>query len=459
MSNNLSKIQIDNIRTNPIGKLMWSLSLPSIVAMVLWGMNTLTDAIFVGQMLGADALSGVAMSIPFTAITLGLGQWIGGGAANVLSNAIGAGDKTTQKKILPLVLLLSLLAALLVTLPVYYFAANLMELMGAKGNILHNGLRYFKTTTLASFFWIFGMSMNLLIRGEGRIKQSARMIVLGLLVNILLTPILIHYGKMGTEGAAWAINIGMLVLCGVQLRYFLSGKASFSVSSKFTKWDNASAKTIIQTGLPGFLFSIMSLVQSLLMFNVLADYGSPKDIAVFAAISTINSFLLTPLYGLMQAFQPVAGINYGAGQYERIKTALWTFSKNGTLLLLPFWLLVILFSQEVLELIVKDYSIASKDLGYFRMTLSVLPLMPFMLVSLNLFPAVKKSAMASLVVLLRQLLLFVPAMLLLPHLWGVEAIYLGNLFINVLALLLTAFFVYITLKSFNKNVEQKYSSI
>lgn len=437
------------ILTASLSKLMWKLSLPSVAAMLLWGMNTITDAVFVGKLLGAQALAGVALAIPYTAIALGIGQWIGGGAANILSNALGAKDRVTQRKILPAVTILSIISSLLITFPLCYFAEDLLQLMGADRAVLGYGLDYLKITSLGSFFWIYSMALNLVVRGEGRIKHSAAMIGICLIINTIMTPILISVFDLGTAGAAWAINTGMFCLCAIQLFYFSSGKASFSAKPYAPAYDRSIAIQMVKVGLPGFIYTIMSLIQSIIIFNVLTNQSSPKQIAVYAAINTMTLFLTTPLFGLMQAFQPIAGINFGAGKFDRVSKAYRIFVFNGVLLLFPFWAAMMLYPSEMLGLILSGDS-SPKESYYFRLLLSTIPLLPFLLVSLSLLPALRRGSYATYVVLLRQLVLFVPIMIILPKYCGIQGIYLGNLIINILSAVVMAFFVTRTFNELRK---------
>jgi len=293
MENLLEQDQKALILSHDIKKLVWKLSLPSIASMVLFGLNTVSDSIFVGQLIGQAALSGVALAGPLTAIVLGFGYWIGTGAANVLSIALGADDKKTQQGILANTAILTLAMTLLFALPIYLAAEPLIKMMGGKGEILAQGVIYFKTTVLGAVFWIYGMSLNLIIRGEGKMRKSAMMVVYGLVVNITLTPFFIIILGTGVEGAAWATNVGMLVFSMDGILYFKNGKASFIANIGSFKYDKEIAKKIIRNGFPGFIFNIMALVQAMVVFNVVIKIGNEKDVAFFAAANVIYLFLMT----------------------------------------------------------------------------------------------------------------------------------------------------------------------
>lgn len=421
-----------HILTRNLQSLLWKLSIPSILSMVLLGLNTLTDAVFVGRMLGETVLAGVALANPFNAIILGFGYWIGTGAANLLSISLGENDVITQKRLLPVVAILSLICSAIITLPVYYMADSLIGLMGGKDEVLRYGIDYFRTCLLGSFFWIYGMSLNLVIRGEGKVKEPAVMIALGLLVNILLTPLLIGVFDQGVQGAAWATNAGMFVLCLVQISYFLRGHASFRSNVRSLFYHRVLGAQIIRAGLPAFLFNIMALIQAVVVFQVINTLGDTGQIAFYAAANVIYLFLMTPLYGLMRAFQPVAGINFGAGQMRRIKEAFRLFTLYGLVIVLPFWASMTAFPEEALRLIVPDLVIGPDELLYFRVYLLAMPCLPMVFMALSFFPAIGRSSQASVIVLGRQLLLYIPAMLILPRIYGISGVYYGSTLVNML---------------------------
>ena len=337
--------QKDFILREGLISVMWRLALPAIVAMVLFGLNAFMDTVYIGQLLNENALAGVALAYPLTGVTMGLGSWAGTGAGNLLSIALGKDDTTTQARILPNLTLFVLLTSLLFALPVYWFAEPLIRLMGGSGDILDYGVRYLSVTLLAAPLWVYGLALNFVVRSEGKMKQAAIMMAYGLIVNLVLTPVLIVYGDMGVEGAAWATNVGMLVYCLVGYFYFRRGRASFAAGVKAIGYDGNTFGSIAKFGFPGFIISVMGLVQAAVTFNAIVGVGTDDDLAFFAAANRIVLFLMTPLFGLMRALQPVAGINYGAGRYGRVKDSLLLFVKTGFYLVAPFWQLLTIFPR------------------------------------------------------------------------------------------------------------------
>jgi Na+-driven multidrug efflux pump len=437
MEATLDKRKDSELLSGDLNSLVWKLSLPSIAAMVLFGLNTVSDAFFIGQLLGKTAIAGVALANPFIAIVLGAGYWIGTGAGNQLSICIGANDTKQQGKFLGTVAIQSLVLGGFVFLGLYTFSDKLIALTGGSGTVLQFGVDYLSTVLFAAPIWIYALSLNMLIRAEGNMKQSAWMIFRALLVNIVLTPLFIKGFDMGVEGAAWATNAGMLVLLMDGYFYFLKNKSSFESNATSFRYDAGTAKKILVSGLPAFIFNLMALIQAVVVFYVVNDLGSDRDIAFYAATNVLYLFLMTPLYGLMRAYQPLAGINFGAGELSRVKTGFIAFLRSGYVLILPFFILLLLFPSWVLHALVPELVISKDDLLHFRVYLISLPVLPLVFMALTLFPSVNKSSLASIIVLGRQLILYLPVMLVLPRWMGIPGIYYGSTLVNLLIAMLT----------------------
>ena len=150
---------------------MWKLSWPAIIAMVLYGLNTVFDAIFVGRFVGETALAGVSLAYPLTQLSLGFGQLIGVGAGSALSIALGAKDRKTQQRLLGNANYLNILFGIIFTILGLILATPLVKMMGGTGDALIPGVDYFRVTLYGSVFWIAGLAYNMIVRAEGKIPR------------------------------------------------------------------------------------------------------------------------------------------------------------------------------------------------------------------------------------------------------------------------------------------------
>ncbi|MFI3257500.1 MAG: MATE family efflux transporter [Spirochaetales bacterium] len=411
-------------------KVTAQLSWPAVIAMVLYGLNSMLDVFFIGRYVSETAVAGVSIAYPISSMSVAFGSLVGVGAGSLLSIALGAKDKDTQMKLIPNANGLTLLCTIIYMVIAIPLAEPLIKMMGGEGETLALGVEYFVATVWGSLFWVMGLALNMIVRAEGRMKTAAWMMGTGLVVNMVCNYIFIAILGMGVVGAAWGTNIGMCVYSLIGLIYFAKGKASFKTHAFNFKMDKKLSVEIIKLGIPSLLMSVMSLVQAIVIFNALANFGTTADIAFYGVVNRIFSFLLTPIFGLMRALQPVLGINFGAKQYERTIKTYKTFSYAAMILTVPFWLVAIIIPETILGLMLTETALTVAQVIAFRTYMSLLPLLSFVMMGMTFFPAVKKPAPAGVLGMARQFVFYVPAMLIVPRLFGVNSVYYASFAID-----------------------------
>lgn len=426
-------------------RVAWEMSWPAVLAITLFGFNAVLDVIYIGRLLGEQALAGAVMAYPLTQITLGLGSLAGIGGGVALSIAMGRGDQDTLRRLPGTALTISALLAVGYAFVGAGFAEPLVHGMGARDELVPIAASYLRAAALGSIGALAGLTLNMLLRGEGRMKLAALYMGVGLLVNMILTPALILLLDMGVAGAAWATNIGSAVGGWLVWRRYQRGDGSYVVDTRFFGMPGDLTRRIIRLGAPAMIMSSMGVVQAVVVFNVLSRVGGESDIAFYGAAWRIVMFMITPLFGLMRAFQPVAGFNYGAEQWQRVQACFWTFVQAGALIIIPIWILMALFPGQTLALMLPDMSFSSQDLHHFRILILPLPLLPLVFTALALLPAIEQPGKATLVSVSRQLVFYIPVMLILPPLIGVPGVYYGSMVIELVCaswLLLTVLLVF-----------------
>lgn len=412
-------------------RVMFKLSWPAVIAMVLYGLNTVFDAIFVGRFVGEVALAGVSLAYPLTQLSLGFGSLIGVGAGSALSIALGANDHDTQRRLLGNVNYLNIIFGLLFMVVGLILAEPLVRMMGGGGNELRFGVEYFRVTLYGSVFWIAGLSGNMIVRAEGKMGSAAIMMAIGLIINIIANYVLIVVFDFGVKGAAWGTNLGMLVYTLAFFIYSRGKRITFDANPFSVRRDKAIVKAIMSMGVPSLIMSVMSLIQGVVVLNALSRFGTTADIAFYGIVFRIFMFMLTPVFGLMRALQPVIGINFGAGQYGRVIGSFKVFGVAATILMTPFWAVMMVNPQFVLNLMLPARVFLAGDLTNFRFFMALLPVLPVIFMAMTFFPAINNGRPASIMGISRQLFFYVPVMLILPRFFGVEWVYIGTFLIDL----------------------------
>ncbi|MNJ92406.1 Multidrug export protein MepA [compost metagenome] len=440
------------ILNEKLSSVMWQMSWPAVIAMVLYGLNNFLDGIFVGHLINNTALAAVGVTYPLAQFAQGFGTLIGTGMGAAISIWIGGDQLEKLHRSFGTVHFLTIIFSLIITLPCYVLADRLVYMMGGRGEILALGVDYFRATILGSFFWIYGLALNMIIRAEGRMKTAAWMIAIGLLVDVLLKPVFIQHFGWGVSGAAWATNISMIIYTFLGVWYYAGGKASFKTKFWSLSWDLSILKETFSLGMPGFVMMVMIVIQNIVVFNALANYGNDMDITFFTAVNRLYILLNTPLWGLMRALQPVTGMNYGAGQYRRSINSYRLFAITGLLILLPFWLLVMFHPVAVLSIMIPGSTFSIQQLMDFRIYMSVLLALPFIFMAMVWFPSIDHAKPATFISVLRQVVFYIPILIIAPKYFGVHSIYVASAAIDWIIFILVIYAVRRSMRKLNIQV-------
>lgn len=436
---------------------MWKvcikLSFPAVIAMFLYGLNTICDMFFIGRYVGETAFAGVSIVSPLTQIPLGLGSLVGVGAGSYLSILIGENNTQVQKRLLGNANSVMLIFTVIAMALGFLFLNPLLKIMGASGQELLYGSSYFKITLIGFLLWIAGLAYNMIVRAEGKMKMAALMMGVGMIVNIISNYILMAILNMGVEGAAWGTNIAMFVYVILFFLYCKAGHTSFETNEYKLYYDKEVIKEIVSLGMPSFILSVMTVIQGIIILKALNSYGSTSDVAFYGIAFRIMNLLMTPIYGLMRALQPAVGINYGAKQYNRVISFYKIFSFVAFVLVLLMWLPSVLFPNEIIRMMMPDASFGIESISYFRFIISIVPLLCIVLTAMTFWPAIKKPKPAMLIGIGRQLILYIPLMIILPKIFGISAIYYGSFAIDAFLSLIIAIMILHEFKLLRKGQE------
>ncbi|MBL1201269.1 MAG: MATE family efflux transporter [Nostoc sp. ZfuVER08] len=417
-------------------KLMFKLSIPSTLGILMLSLNTFIDALFAGRFIGENALAGISLALPIITIINGFAFCIGVGSASVMSRTIGYGDVKTQSKIFGNLIVMSVVVSLLITIIGYKFGEKLILLMGGTGEVTLEGTKYFNTYILGSVFLILAEACNKLIKSEGEIKLTSIFDWLFVITNIVLNYIFISVFKWGTEGIAFATVLAMVVYSIVNLGYFVFGKSSIPVNFKKIAIAIDLIPPILSVGISELLYPFTILLEDFIVYNSISDYGTNTDVAFFGATGKIVAIVFIPIIGFSQALQPIIGMNYGAQNYGRIKKAYLTFAIIGTILLIGIWLPLQLFPKFFLELLLPNVKFMNDDLLNFRILSVLMPIWPLAYFSNTLFLSIGKGKTVLVVVLSKSLILTVPTVILLSKFIGIRGIYSGIMVADIIFMLI-----------------------
>ena len=402
--------------------LLFQLSVPAVIGMIVIGLYPLMDGIFAGKIIGQTAMTACGVAMPLTFFNSGISTLLGVGSASVLSRAIGKGDQKTVDKIMGNLIFWVILFSAIITVGGILLASHFLDMVGATGEIKAYGIRYLRVIFIGSLFVNFTQSANMVMRGEGLMKKAMLIMGFGALLNIILDPILmIVMGEYAIEGAALATITAQFVQAAVTLHYFL--KKSKVVKIHKIQSDAEIKKEMFSVGSSAMMMQLLFMIQQTMLYKMSFKYGGDTNGILMAASLRIYAFSFIPLWGMSQGLQPVVGTNFGAKQFDRVRQGMKVFSIGGLILAAIFWLPSLLFSSQILSLFGVEASIIAQGVGNFRLFYSVFILYGVMVMTITFFQSIGNGKKAGMIVMLRQLFLFVPAMIFLPMAFGIKAVW------------------------------------
>lgn len=403
-------------------QILIKLSLPAILGMIVIGLYPLMDGIFAGQILSERAMTAVGIATPFTYINTGIATLIGVGSASLLSRAIGEGNQRTIDKVMGNLCFWILLLSVIVTVLGILFCRQLLAVFGAKGELLNLSARYLRIIFLGSVFVNFAQAANMVMRGEGLMKRAMLIMAMGAGINISLDPILmILLKEHGVEGAAIATVTAQFVQAIVTLWYFK--KKSEVVKIGLIRRENEIAGEMFSVGVSAMLMQVLTIIQQSFLYGQAFRYGGETSATIMAATLRIQAFSFIPLWGMSQGLQPAIGANFGAKQYDRVKKIFNVFTISSIVLAACFWIPAETFAKPVLKLFGLSDETLLLAVPSFRTMYSIFIVYGVMIMTMTFFQAIGDGKTAGILVMLRQIILFIPSVILLPLIVGTHSLW------------------------------------
>ena len=453
-----SQIRQELLTKSPV-RLMFQLGIPGIVGMVVIGLYPFMDGVFAGNIIGQSAMAACSVAMPLTLVNNGISTLLGVGSASILSRALGKGDKKTVDQIMGNLIFWVLVLSTTVMILGILFAPQFLDLVGATGEIKELGVRYLRVLFLGSIFVNFAQSSNMVIRGEGHLKIAMGIMGAGAVLNIILDPIFMYaMGSRGIEGAAIATVLSQLITAVVSVYYFKK-------KSKVVKINHIAMKKDIfgemfAVGFSAMMMQVMTLIQQSLMYKMSFKYGGTDNGILMAAALRIFAFSFIPLWGLSQGMQPVIGTNYGAKIYSRVKAGLKVFNWGALVLAGLFYLPIMLFPRQIWHMFGVENDILTAGIPHFRMLYSIFIVYGFMIISVVFFQSIGDAKKAGILVIFRQLVVFVPSIIILPRAFGIDAVWYTQPLVDFIMTAISVVLIVLTVKRFpQKDAETIQSSL
>ena len=439
-----------------IPSLMWKYFLPAFAGVIINSLYNIVDRIFIGQGVSALALSGLSAVFPIMLIMMAFGMLIGMGAGVRISINLGKKDFARAEKVLGNAFTLIIVMAILLTITGFAIKDPMLRLFGAGDETVGYANDYLNIILFGSLFNMMGYSMNNLIRSEGNANIAMYSMLISAGLNIILDPIFIFVLDMGVKGAAWATVISQFVLMIWVIRHFRSKRSVIILRPSNFKPVGEIIIYIITIGFAPFSMQMAaSLVQG--TFNTqLVKFGGDLAVGAMGIINSVAMLIIMTIIAINMATQPIVGFNHGAKNFKRVKQTLMLGMKYASYISIGGFLLVEIFPGSIIKLFnSQSEELLSIGVNGLRIFLAALPIIGFQIVASNYFQSIGKAGISAFLSMLRQVIVLMPALFIIPHFWGLEGVWLASPVSDVVAAAIVSIFLRKELKRLNAAISRK----
>ena len=432
----------DFLAKEPIGKLLFRLAVPTVVAQMINMLYNIVDRIYIGHIpgVGALALTGVGVCMPLIMILSAFAALVGNGGAPRASILLGKGDKESAEKILGNCFLLQILISLVLTVIMLAFGRSFLLAFGASENTIEYAISYFRIYAVGTIFVQLTLGMNMFITAQGFTKIGMYSVVIGALVNIVLDPIFIFACGLGVKGAALATILSQSCSC-IWVLHFLFGKTT----TLRIKKENMALKPkvflpCLALGASLFIMQASESVISVCFNSSLLKYGGDVAVGTMTILTSVMQFAMLPLQGLGQGAQPIMSYNYGAKNYHRVKAAYFLLLKASMAYSVVLWLCIMLFPRAFAGIFTADATLLAFTQKALRIYVAALFLFGIQISCQMAFNSLGKAVSSIVVAVVRKFVLLIPLIYILPAFLSDKtmAVYMAEPMADVIAVSFTA---------------------
>ncbi len=410
-----------------IAKLLFKFSIPAVIGMLVNALYSVVDRIFVGRGVGSLALSGVAVTFPITNIIMGVGMLVGTGAAAVVSIKLGQKRKEEAEQILGNAFVLTLILTAMVSVIGLMFLEPLLLMFGGSAETMVYAKPFAAILLAGAVLQNVGFGLNPIIRSEGDPKTAMITMLIGAALNFMINPLLIFVFKLGVVGSAAATLISQAVCTVWIFTYFTKGRSLLKIKRENLKLKKNIVSQILAIGVSPFAMQVAASFVTICINTSLFKYGGDLAIGAYSLILSIAILIIMPMLGVNQGAQPLIGYNYGAKQFDRVKKAILYSAMVNAVLSFAGFLAVELFPVQIISMFNSSdpelIAIGSRGITLFLMMLAFVGPQTAIV---NYFQSIGKAKHSMGLSLLRQVILLIPLVLILPHFFQLDGVWMAG---------------------------------
>lgn len=443
----------------PVLKLLMQYAVPAIVAMVASSLYNIIDGVFIGQGVGPGAIMGLAITLPIMNISSAFGAMVGVGGSTLMSVKLGEKDYKFAQNILGNVVTMNIIVGVGLGMIMMLFLNPILRFFGASDYTLPYARDFMIVILAGNVVTHLYLGLNAMMRSAGKPRQAMNATIMTVVVNAMLAPLFIFVFGWGIRGAALATVIAQTTVLLWQFKQLSNPEEFIHLRRGTYKLRSRIVKGSLSIGMSPFLINLCACFVVIIINRSLVAYGGDTAVGAYGIANRISFFFVMVVIGINQGMQPIAGYNFGARNFDRLTATLRYSAIFATIVVTLAFVMSMFASRECVSAFSKDTRLIDESAHALKMIMLMSPLIGIQIVTSGFFQSIGKAKKSIFLSLTRQLLFLIPALMVLPHFWGLDGVWLSIPFADLVSTVTAVVMLFFQIKSFKKKEQQRLATM
>lgn len=439
--------------TRPVGHLLMQYALPAMVAMTAASLYNIIDRVFIGQVVGPMAISGLAITFPFMNLGAAFGAAVGVGSSTSISVKLGQRDYQTAEQLLGNTVTLNLIIGVAFSVVSLLFLDPILRFFGASDHTLPYARAFMQIILLGNVVSHMYYGMNAVLRAVSKPREAMIATILSVGLNIIFDFVFIYWWRWGIRGAALGTVVAQSIALAWQMRFFADKRQLLHLKCGIYRLKGSLVKLILSIGVSPFLMNATACIIVIFMNNQLVRYGGDLSVGAYGVANALAMVFMMFVMGLNQGMQPIAGYNYGSQQFDRLRRVVDISIIAGVCIMTVGWLVAMFLPHAVARLFTSDPQLTRLSVKAIRINMLMFPLVGAQMVITTFFQCIGKVKLSIFLSLSRQLIILLPLLLLLPLFFGIDGVWYSLPSSDFLAAVIAAVTMMLFTRKLNKEIQ------
>lgn len=439
--------------TRPVGHLLIQYALPAMVAMTAASLYNIIDRVFIGQVVGPMAISGLAITFPFMNLGAAFGAAVGVGSSTSISVKLGQRDYQTAEQLLGNTVTLNLIIGIAFSVVSLLFLDPILRFFGASDHTLPYARAFMQIILLGNVVSHMYYGMNAVLRAASKPREAMIATILSVGLNIIFDFVFIYWWRWGIRGAALGTVVAQSIALTWQMRFFADKRQLLHLKRGIYRLKGSLVKLILSIGVSPFLMNATACIIVIFMNNQLVRYGGDLSVGAYGVANALAMVFMMFVMGLNQGMQPIAGYNYGSQQFDRLRRVVDISIIAGVCIMTVGWLVAMFLPHAVARLFTSDPQLTRLSVKAIRINMLMFPLVGAQMVITTFFQCIGKVKLSIFLSLSRQLIILLPLLLLLPLFFGIDGVWYSLPSSDFLAAVIAAVTMMLFTRKLNKEIQ------